>query len=271
MLNCSIVIYHPNYSKLNKTILCVLASPFLNKLYLVDNSENDHFSNEISKYGDKIVYLYNNKNIGFGKAHNIAIKKSITENIKYHIVINPDVYFENDVIEKMYQFFLDTNDVAMAMPRLINLDKTTQTLPKLLPSPFSLIFRILFKKFRLFKKYINKYELRFVRNDVIYETPIISGCFVFLNLNLLKNDSFFDENYFMYFEDWDLSRRVSQKYKTIYYPIVSVLHEYESGANKSLKLFFIYIKSAFHYFNKWGWIFDTYRVKKNNETLNQFN
>lgn len=74
----------------------------------------------------------------------------------------------------------------------------------------------------------------------------------------------------MYFEDWDLSRRMHQKYKTIYYPLVSVYHGYESGANKSKRLFKIFVQSALRYFNKWGWIFDKERRKVNRKTLKQF-
>ena len=61
----------------------------------------------------------------------------------------------------------------------------------------------------------------------------------------------------MYFEDWDLSRRIHKKYKTIYFPEASLYHHYNSGANKRFKLFLVFIKSAITYFNKWGWFFDS--------------
>ena len=70
------------------------------------------------------------------------------------------------------------------------------------------------------------------------------------NLKAIQEIGMYDDNYFMYFEDWDLSRRMHKKYKTIYYPLVSVYHGYESGANKSFKLFKIFIHSAITYFNK---------------------
>jgi GT2 family glycosyltransferase len=80
----------------------------------------------------------------------------------------------------------------------------------------------------------------------------------------------FDDKYFMYFEDWDLSRRVGEKFKTMYYPLVSVYHGYDSGANKSVRLLIIYIKSAIYYFNKWGWFFDKDRTRVNKTALDQF-
>jgi hypothetical protein len=60
------------------------------------------------------------------------------------------------------------------------------------------------------------------------------------------------------------------KYKTIYFPKVSIVHGYESGANKDQRLFKIFVKSAIHYFNKWGWFFDSERNKINKKTLQQF-
>jgi GT2 family glycosyltransferase len=74
----------------------------------------------------------------------------------------------------------------------------------------------------------------------------------------------------MYFEDWDLSRRMHKKYNTIYFPKVSIYHGYESGANKSISLFITFIKSAIRYFNKWGWFVDRERVAINKAALSQF-
>ena len=91
------------------------------------------------------------------------------------------------------------------------------------------------------------------------------------NLNAIKEVGVYDENFFMYFEDWDLSRRVHKNFKTIYFPSVFVYHGYDSGANKNIKLLFIFLHSAYHYFNKWGWFFDKKRKKINSIALSQFN
>ena len=90
-------------------------------------------------------------------------------------------------------------------------------------------------------------------------------------MEAIQEVGMYDDKFFMYFEDWDLSRRMHKKYKTIYFPQVSVYHGYKSGANKSGKLFKIFIKSAITYFNKWGWFFDSERNKVNNAALSQFN
>jgi GT2 family glycosyltransferase len=127
------------------------------------------------------------------------------------------------------------------------------------------------KPVKAYQKFINEYELRDIPSDKIYNAPVLSGCFTLLNLNAIKKIGMYDDTFFMYFEDWDLSRRMHKYYKTIYFPKVAVYHGYESGANKNSRLFKIFIKSAIRYFNKWGWFFDSERDKINKVALEQFN
>ena len=155
------------------------------------------------------------------------------------------------------------------MPQILNFDSTIQFLPKLLPSPLD-IFKRKFSFLLINKnKFLDKYELRKINPKKPINVPILSGCFTLFNLEIISQIGFYDEKYFMYFEDWDLSRRMHKVSKTIYYPQVNVFHGYESGANKSFKLFKIYIISGIKYFFKWGWIFDKERKLFNNTALNQ--
>ena len=208
--------------------------------------------------------------MGYGKAHNIAIRKSIKENAKYHVVMNPDIYFEKGVIEKLYEYMESNQEVGLAMPKVLYFNGDVQYLAKLLPTPFDLFLRR-FVPFNFLKeKRSEKYELRFTGYNDIMEVPFLSGCFMFLRVKVLKEVGLFDENFFMYLEDIDLSRRIHQKYKTIFYPKVNVYHEYEKGSYKSLKLLIYHVRSAIYYFNKWGWIFDKERKKINDNILKKW-
>ena len=93
---------------------------------------------------------------------------------------------------------------------------------------------------------------------------------MFFRMEVINKIGFFDEKIFMYLEDADITRRVLKVSRTIYFPKVSVVHGYESGANKSIKFFLIFVNSAITYFNKWGWFFDSERNKINKKTLFQF-
>jgi len=236
------------------------------KLFIVDNSPTDKLKNMFS---EEVIYSHCPENKGFGHGHNIAINLAIKIGSNYHLIINPDISFKEDIITPMIELLLKDNNIGIIMPNILNKDGSIQFLPKLLPSPLSLVIRKIGLIQFFFKKYIIKYEFRNFFTSNIYNVPIISGCFSLLNIEAIKNVGTFDEQYFLYFEDWDLSRRINSKYKNIFYPKVSVYHSYASEANYKFKFSVTYIKSAIKYFNKWGWFFDSQRNKINKKTLLQ--
>lgn len=264
----SIVLFKNNRIQLLDAIDSFLETDLKVKLFLVDNSPTDDLKN--IKINPQVEYLFNPSNPGFGSSHNTAIQKAIDLGSDYHFIVNPDVYFDEEIISPMINYIQQNKDVGMMMPQILNTDGTVQNLPKLLPSPLSILLRKIKLPKWYYEKFINKYELRFVNKNKTFNSPILSGCFTLLNLKAIKEIGMYDDSFFMYFEDWDLSRRIHEKYKTIYFPEVSVYHEYDSGANKSSKLFKIFIKSLIIYFNKWGWLLDKDRKKINIETLSQF-
>ena len=267
-ITSSIVLYNNDSVVLEKAIHAVLGTALQVKLYLIDNSPTDVLKNIVSD--PRIEYMHNPANPGFGAAHNIALKKSIELGSKFHFIVNPDIYFTADVIASMVEYMASDHTIGMMMPEVLNEDGSIQYLPKLLPNPFSIIRRKFSRAMPGYAQFIERYELRSVPSKMIYNAPVLSGCFTLLNMEAVKRVGMYDDAFFMYFEDWDLSRRMHKAYKTLYYPRVSVVHEYESGANKSKKLFKIFVNSAVTYFNKWGWIFDKERNMFNKKALKQF-
>jgi GT2 family glycosyltransferase len=268
-INVSIVLFKNDKNLVKKTIYSCINSIIINKIYLIDNSPTDILGC-LANLDSRIIYIFNNANLGYGKAHNIALRKSIEESIPYHLVLNPDVYFEKGVLEELYNFMEANKDVGLIMPKVLYPDGDIQYLCKLLPTPLDLFGRR-FLNFGPFKKIVEKrneiYELRFTGYDKIMEVPYLSGCFMFIRTEVLKKVGLFDERFFMYLEDTDLSRRIHRVAKTIYYPYVHVYHEYGKGSYKSLKLLYYHIKSAVKYFNKYGWFFDKERQEINKRIL----
>jgi GT2 family glycosyltransferase len=263
-----IVLYRNDITMLQNAIQSILKTDMIHKLFLVDNSPTDELKKIV--INSKIEYIHNPANPGFGASHNVAVEKAIGLGSKYHFIVNPDIYFEGDVITPMVEYMANDETIGMMMPQILNIDKSIQNLPKLLPSPLSILWRKIKKPAKGYRKFINEYELREVPQKIIYNAPVLSGCFTLLNLDAIKKVGMYDDTFFMYFEDWDLSRRMHKHYKTIYFPLVSVYHGYDSGANKSSRLFKIFINSAIRYFNKWGWFVDEDRKKINREALSQF-
>ena len=270
-LSASIVLYQTNLTPLKKVIDSYFAckSEAL-QLFLVDNSPTDVLKSVVTMYPNKeIHYIFNNENMGYGKAHNIAIKKSMEQGLPYHIVLNPDVVIQEGALEKLTLYMNEHPEVGNIMPKIIYPDGQLQYLCKLLPSPIDLIFRrfIPFKKWR--DKINQKYELHSFRYDKKINIPNLSGCFMFLRTEALEKVGLFDENIFMYLEDIDLNRRIHRAYKTIFFPEAVVVHEYQKASYKNIKLLKVHIKSAIYYFNKYGWFFDKERKIINAQTLQE--
>jgi GT2 family glycosyltransferase len=265
MLNVSIVTYNHSYNDLKPTLDSLINTKVVSKIYLCDNSPTDKLEHELKDLS--IDYVFNNMNLGFGAAHNIAIKKSIELGTKYHLVLNPDVYFDADVLEKLVEFMDNNPYVGNIMPKVLYPDGSIQYLCKLLPTPYDWIGR----RFNPFKKMVEKrnenFELRFTGYNKTMNIPYSSGCFMFLRISALKEIGLFDEKIFMYCEDTDLSRRIHEKFKNIYYPEVTIYHEFQKGPHKNLKLLWYNIQSSIYYFNKWGWLFDKKRKLTNRKTI----
>lgn len=269
-INVSIVLYHNQKKQIIKAIKSVLNTTLPIRLYLLDNSSSKELS-ELEKLDDRIKYIFNNSNLGFGKAHNIAIRKSIQDSVPYHLVLNPDVFFERGVLETLYQYMETHKDVGNIMPKVLYPDNNVQYLCKLLPTPMDLIFRrfVPIKKWKEKRNYL--YELRFSGYDKIMNVPYLSGCFMFIRTSALRDVGLFDEKFFMYLEDTDLNRRIHRKYKTFFYPEVYIYHEFAKESYKNKKLLFYHIKSAIYYFNKWGWFWDQDRKRINKICLEELN
>lgn len=266
-LTISIVTYKNNIQGLIQSVNSVLDSNLNLKLIISDNSPTDSLR---SLFNDsRIEYVFNKKNLGYGSGHNLAIQKSINDGVKYHLVLNPDIYFLSDVLITLLDYLEQNEDIGLIMPKIKYPDGQTQYLCKLLASPIDLFGR----RFIPFKRWIdvrnNKYELRFTGYNQIMQVPSLSGCFMLLRTEVFEKVGGFDERFFMYCEDFDLCRRISNVSQTIYYPEVSVIHNYEKGSYKISKLLIYHINSAFKYFNKWGWFFDKERKRINRETLMQ--
>ena len=266
IISASIVLYR-NDSQIIDTIKCFLNTDLPVKLFLIDNSPDNRLHNLLKEFIDdyKVEYIFNNKNVGFGTAHNIALRKSVSLS-KYHLVLNPDIIFNQTVIPELVEYMDSRKDVGLVMPKIMYPDGSIQYVCKLLPAPYDLLFKR-FIPVRFIQSHLNKFQLKFTNYDKEMEVPYLSGCFMFIRVEALNYAGFFDENFFMYPEDIDLTRRIHKHYKTMFYPNVQVIHEHEQGSYKSFRLFWIHIVNLIKYFNKWGWIFDKERSTINKKIL----
>ena len=253
-VTASIVLYHNDRNVLRKAIYSFLNTNLNIELFLFDNSTSNELINIVND--KRVVYHFNKKNIGFGSGHNFAIKYYENKSY-YHLVLNPDIYFNQNNIEKIFCYMNINKCVGLLMPKILYPNNEIQYLCKRNPTPFILFIRR-FLKFNFLKIHINKinylYEYRdYNYNKEFFNIPYLSGCFMFFRMNIFNDIGYFDERIFMYIEDADITRRVLSKYKTAYFPDAEVYHHFEKGSHKNFKLMLYAIHGAIIYFNKWGW------------------
>lgn len=266
MLIASIVTYKSNKEELLALLNCIEESS-IEKVFIVDNSPSDKLR-DLEDFSDKIEYIFGHGNIGYGAAHNIAIRKSIECEAKYHIVVNPDIYFENGVIEGLSVYMDKHSDVGQVMPKIIYPSGELQYVCKMVPTPADLIFKR-FLPSSLTRKSLNLFQLKFTGYEKEMNVPYLSGCFMFFRVSALNEIGLFDERFFMYPEDIDITRRMHEKYKTMFYPSVQIVHAHAAESKTSKKMLWIHIVNMIKYFNKWGWIFDKKRNKINKKLLKE--
>jgi GT2 family glycosyltransferase len=267
LISASIVLYNSDINQLKMVIQSY--TPSNEKiLYLIDNSPNDRFR-FLEKQFTNTRYIYS-KNVGYGSAHNIALQEALIAGSSFHLILNPDIRFNPGIISVLLSYMQNNEDVSYILPKVTYPDGTCQYLCKLLPTPFDLIFRRFMPKIGIFKKANDRYMLKNSGYNKIFNPPCLSGCFMFLRMSVIKKHNlFFDERFFMYCEDVDFIRRLHRVSKTIYFPDVSIIHDYAKASYKSTEMLWEHIKSAVKYFNKWGWFFDAERKRMNKQMLQE--
>jgi GT2 family glycosyltransferase len=258
----SIVIYKTPTEQLAKVMGSFLNTELNVKLYLVDNSPDDRA--RAFCQDPRMAYIFNGRNLGFGAGHNIALRKAGNEAV-YHLVLNPDVYFDSGVLEKLFEFACSRPDIGLLMPKVLNPDGSMQYLCKRLPTPFDLILRRFLPGVLkpLVERRLEAYELRDQDYTKLLSVAYLSGCFMLMRCEALSQVGFFDERYFMYFEDLDLCRRIHARFKTAYYPDVAIYHQYGKASYREVQMLVYHIQAAVRYFHKWGWFTDRERSEIN--------
>ena len=280
MITASIVTYNNNLLDLEGILRSLLISP-VQIVWVVDHSDVfTRLEEELQEYkrkdeeflrhegrGFRLEYI-KQPNRGYGAGHNVALRKAIELGSQYHLVVNPDVWFGADVIPALWRLMEDDESIAQVMPKVFFLNGSVQRLAKLCPTPMDLFCRF-FMPGKFIAKRNDKFELKHSGYDKVMDVPYLSGCFMFFRVSALKSEGLFDERFFMYIEDLDITRRLHAKYKTLFYPSVSIYHRFSRLSYHKWRMSLVHMISVVKYFNKWGWIYDSGRRRFNKRLLKE--
>ncbi|MDE6866677.1 MAG: glycosyltransferase family 2 protein [Muribaculaceae bacterium] len=279
-ISASIVTYKTPARDLERVLESALSSP-IEKLYIIDHSpgrevesffidSTDEASSALSRLlTDERVVYERHPNRGYGAGHNIAIRESMHSGYDYHAVLNPDIYWDDPVISVLSDYMDGHPEVGMMAPKVLYPDGRFQKNCKLLPTPLDSFGRRFLPK-RFYAGRNERYELGFADFNEIMNVPYLTGCFMLIRNRAFEGAGLFDERFFMYPEDIDLTRRLHEKYHTLYYPDVKIYHRLEQASGKSLKMLFIHIYNMMKYYFKWGWWFDPERRRFNRRVIETY-
>ncbi|WP_085547516.1 glycosyltransferase family 2 protein [Burkholderia pseudomallei] len=266
-LSVSVVTYHPDEALLARTLSSLgVASNDLRKsrpglsvsVCIVDNGGWPSTSSvalaSLGKTGVECHLISGHGNVGYARGHNLAIEQVRS---RYHLVLNPDIDLGPEALSQALDFLDAHADVGLLSPRIGDDEGRLQYLCRQYPALLDLFVRGFLpggiRKF--FDRRLARYEMRDRINetDIVWDPPIVSGCFMLFRTEPLKCLKGFDPRYFLYFEDYDLSLRTRELTRIAYVPAVRVLHHGGGAARKGFAHIRMFVASAFKFYNRFGW------------------
>ena len=216
-------------------------------MYVVDNNSDDDGLARLKAAFPQIVDIRLSDNKGFGHGHNAVLPLLDSE---FHAIINPDIVLKSDVLTELAGYMRQNPDIGQITPQILNPDGSVQVLGKRNPPFLALVGR------NIFKEQLKPIADHYAMLDEDLTRPIdiqfATGCFSMVRTDIFKQIGGYDERYFLYFEDMDLTRKINEVSRAVYYPYCSVTHEWDRAYSHKPKYFAILLQSMLKYYTKWG-------------------
>ncbi len=241
MSGISIIIVNYNVKYfIRQCLQSIYASDFEGELevIVVDNDSVDGSQEMIRQAFPKVHLIDNRENIGFGKANNQGFQVA---NQAYTLILNPDTILKEDTLRLCYHFMEKNTEAGMIGVKMV--DGSGNYLPESkrgFPTPLSALFKLTGLS-KLFPKsgFFNNYYQGHLPDTETSEIEVLTGAFMFSKTDLLKEIGGFDEDYFMYGEDIELSRQIYDRgHKLYYFPKTQIIH-FKGESTKKLSASYI--------------------------------
>jgi GT2 family glycosyltransferase len=262
----SVVLFKTDPQEIQRAIEQFLAVPLRVHLCVIDNSPTA--APDGTYEGDRVSYHFVGKNIGYGRAHNIAMRAAAGRS-RYSLVMNTDIRYAPDAVSTLVRILDERPSAGMAAPKILYPDGSLQYVCRLLPSPANLFLRRFFPRAPWTRRADERYELRRWSHNQIANIPYFQGSFMLLRTALCQQLGGFDERFFLYGEDIDLTRRIHEIAESLYVPQARITHDYRRYSSRSLLGTWYGIQNNCRYFNKWGWFFDARRRSINRRVISR--
>jgi GT2 family glycosyltransferase len=269
-LSASVVLYNSSPELLQRTLeslhrsaLFARAAGCLSRMTVevVDNSSDTRFRLDVGRViaalpqTDFFIVNYSclSDNRGFGVGHN-SVMQTLSSDI--HLVLNPDAELAEDALCVGITSLSEDDGIALVSPRVTSVDGRQEFLCKRYPSILALMLRAFAPRFvrRIFRRRLHRYEMRNVCNgEQEADVLLATGCFMLIPTAALRAVGGFDDDYFLYFEDFDLSLRLGGQGRLVFNPAMQIVHHGGYAASKGFSHVKYFIKSGITFFNQHGW------------------
>ena len=220
------------------------------EVYVVDNASCDESVTYLRGLYPQVHFIENEENMGFARANNLAIRQTDSE---YVMLLNPDTFINEGMIADCIGLLDSDPMIGATGVRMLNQDGTFAFESRRgIPTPFTAFCKMvglnsLFPRSRTFGRYYMRYLDEHEPNAV----EVISGACMFIRMSVLKQSGLFDEDFFMYGEDIDLSYRMLQTGSKNYYIPSRMLHYKGESSNKSsYRYVHIFYQAMYIFFRK---------------------
>ncbi len=225
-------------------------------LTIVDNASGAAYVNSLKPLiGEHMQLIEAPKNGGFGYGNNLGIARSPASH--YLLLLNPDVAIHEGTLATLMAYMDANPQVGVVTPKALHPDGTLQPLNKRSPTVLDLFLRRCcppaLQKMPRIERRMRYYSMLDVGYDNPCELEFMTGCFMFFRRSVLERTGGFDETFFMYLEDADLTRRTNAISKAMYFPDATITHHWRRGSHHNYKLTLVMLHSIRVYFRKWGW------------------
>ena len=226
-MTLSIIIVNYNVKYFLEQCLCSVQEAITNieaEVIVIDNCSSDGSKIYLASKFPQVIFIQNKKNEGFAKANNQALQIASG---KYILFLNPDTILPEDALEQCIFFYQNNAGIGAIGVRM--LDGSGNFLPeskRSFPSPLVSFYKLigLSHLFPLSQRF-GRYALRYLSEKDRHEVDVISGAFMMVPKQVLDRTGGFDERFFMYAEDIDLSYRIQKSgFTNFYLGSVSIVH-----------------------------------------------
>ncbi len=254
MVDLSIIIVNWNTGDLLKNCLLSIlkeTKKISYEIIVLDNASRDNSIKLARAAFPEAIYVLNNQNLGFAKCVNEGMGMAKG---KYLLLLNPDTEIVKNALDKMTDFMEKNSQVSILGPRILNFDGTFQPSVRDFPT-FVSAGLILLKLHHLFPKItsLKKYFVLDFDFEKSQQANQLMGACLLIRRELLEEIGFFDENFYIWFEEVDFCKRAKEAKKIIYYYKDAEIKHRGAASFKqvfSLKKQLLFNKSLFYYFKK---------------------